>query len=279
MKTCPRCAAPAAWTLGDGRFKCRCCGKRYSWRSVWDSARLTESAKLSLVQAFVDGVPAYRQRFRSDVCVGSCERFYRLIRACCIRQGALSHDSLQIAPCYSALFPHTRTYMRGWATSSHVMLIGIAERSGQIRISAPLEDVDDILRLLRERSAVGSVVCMPDGRAYASLQVQGDSILIPRLAGTGLQMQPAEAFWSYVRERLTAFRKIPVKFFPLYAGEASFCFNERDRDLVAILISLAQSTSIAEVRRVFAEIAARWARPELDLSEPAEWGEVQPCAS
>src|SRR2546423_1579953 len=64
MKRCPKsgCGSWQAWTLGDGRYKCHACGTRYSWKSVWDSVRLDTHTKEQLVEAFVHGVPAYRQR-------------------------------------------------------------------------------------------------------------------------------------------------------------------------------------------------------------------------
>ncbi|MEQ6349050.1 hypothetical protein ABRY59_11060, partial [Ralstonia pseudosolanacearum] len=41
MKRCPECSASRPYKLSDGRLKCRACGKRFSWTSVWDSVRLS----------------------------------------------------------------------------------------------------------------------------------------------------------------------------------------------------------------------------------------------
>src|SRR5688572_411963 len=49
MKSCPRCQSEQSWALGDGRLKCRGCGMRYSWRSVWDGLRLPDEAKHGLL--------------------------------------------------------------------------------------------------------------------------------------------------------------------------------------------------------------------------------------
>ncbi len=35
MKRCPECSASRPYKLSDGRLKCRACGKRFSWTSVW----------------------------------------------------------------------------------------------------------------------------------------------------------------------------------------------------------------------------------------------------
>ncbi|WP_080361508.1 transposase [Burkholderia pseudomallei] len=41
MKRCPECAMSRPYELSDGRYKCRSCGKKFSWTSVWDSVRLS----------------------------------------------------------------------------------------------------------------------------------------------------------------------------------------------------------------------------------------------
>jgi transposase len=83
MKQCPVCAGSRHYALADGRLKCRRCGQRFTWTSVWDSIRLPGASKQRLLDLFVLGVPSYRQRFRSDTSAVSRERFYRLTRACC----------------------------------------------------------------------------------------------------------------------------------------------------------------------------------------------------
>ncbi|WP_247709143.1 hypothetical protein [Ralstonia solanacearum] len=89
MKRCPECSASRPYKLSDGRLKCRACGKRFSWTSVWDSVRLSSREKTRLLELFVLGVPVYRQRFDRSVSAKSRERFYRLIRACMAQQEQL----------------------------------------------------------------------------------------------------------------------------------------------------------------------------------------------
>ncbi|QBP71425.1 hypothetical protein [Burkholderia pseudomallei] len=36
MKRCPECATSRPYELSDGRYKCRSCGKKFSWTWVWD---------------------------------------------------------------------------------------------------------------------------------------------------------------------------------------------------------------------------------------------------
>jgi hypothetical protein len=76
------------WRLSDGRRKYRRCGQRHSFRSVWDSSRLSEATKRRLLEYFVLDVPAYRLRFCSPVSLETRERFFRL----CRRVLALAED-------------------------------------------------------------------------------------------------------------------------------------------------------------------------------------------
>src|SRR5687767_4115407 len=138
MKLCSRCHATESWTLGDGRFKCRNCGARYTSKCVWNSVRLSDDIKGSLVDAFVQGVSVYQQRQDEGASVRSRERFYRLIRAVCALDMQVTESVVRIvnrAP-DSAL----RRCMRGWAATRDVTVIDIVEENGRVRICRPTDD-------------------------------------------------------------------------------------------------------------------------------------------
>jgi transposase len=244
MKDCPRCASTQAWVLGDGRYKCRACGRRYSWTSVWDSARLSEPAKDALLDAFVRGVPA-AQCTAEQACADSRERFYRLIRACCAQHERPARDALAIALCQAA---GARSAMRGWSTTHQVIILGIAERNGNVRISAPAGEIQEVLPLLRERTAVGGVVQLSSAQAYACLQIQGDYVSVPRITRAPLSLGPAHEFWRHARTHLQMFRKIPLKFFPLHLAETCLRFNHRAEDLRTLLRNHMSATSSGDVK-------------------------------
>jgi transposase len=246
MKGCPRCESASAWVLGDGRLKCQSCGRRYRWKSVWDSVRLSEAAKQALLDAFVRGVPA-AQSTTEHACADSRERFYRLVRACCVKYERLPRDGLSVAEC-SPLSSRTRPAMRGWATSQRVMIVGFTERAGLIQISAPPGGIAHVLPKLRERIAVGGVLQLDDISASACLQIQGAYVIAPTMTRAALVMSPAEAFWRHTRVHLQMFRKIPVKFFQLYLAEACLRFNQRDQNLHALLREIMQTTAIGDLK-------------------------------
>ena len=246
MKGCPRCESVDAWALGDGRLKCQHCGRRYRWKSVWDSVRLSEPAKEALLDGFVRGVPA-AQCTSEPACADSRERFYRLVRACCARHERPARDGLSVVECAS-LCSSNRPAMRGWSTSQRVMIVGLAERAGYIQIIAPAGGIAHLLPRLRERTAVGGVLQLDDMQASASLPIQGDYVIVPRLTRAALVMNSTEAFWRHTRVHLQTFRKIPLKFFPLYLAEACLRFNRREHNLNELLRAVMQGTAIDELR-------------------------------
>jgi transposase len=255
MKGCPRCESVDAWVLGDGRLKCQSCGRRYRWKSVWDSVRLSEAAKHALLDAFVRGVPA-SQCMAEHACADSRERFYRLVRACCARHERPSRDGLSIVECSPATL-RARPAMRGWSTLQRVMIVGFAERAGSIQITAPSGGIANVLARLRENTAVGGVLQLDDSQATACLQIQGDYVIVPRTTRAALVMNPAEAFWRHTRLHLQMFRKIPIKFFQLYLAEACLRFNRREQNLHALLHEAMTTTAIGELKPLLLGEAVR----------------------
>ncbi len=246
MKVCPRCESMRAWRLADGRLKCQSCGRRYLWKSVWDSVRLTENAKQALLDAFVRGVPA-AQCTTEHACTDSRERFYRLVRACCAQYEGVAREGFCLIdgrPCV----PGVRPALRGWLKSRGVLVISFVERATSIQIAAPASTVVTVLRLLQERVGVGGVIRLDDARAYACLNIQGEYVIVPPATHAALGRHPAELFWHYARTHLHAFRKILIKFFPLYLAEACLRFNQRDQDLGALLRQVMTVTSIGALK-------------------------------
>jgi len=246
MKGCPRCESVRAWVLGDGRRKCQSCGRRYRWKSVWESVRLSEAAKEALLDAFVRGVPA-AQSTAEHACADSRERFYRLMRACCVKYERPSREGLSVAEC-SSLHSRTRPAMRGWSTTQCVMIVNFTERAGLIQISAPPGGISNVVPKLRESIAVGGVLQLDDSNATACLQIQGDYVIAPMMTRGALVVCASEAFWRHTRLHLQMFRKIPVKFFQLYLAEACLRFNQRDHDLHALLREIMETTAIGELK-------------------------------
>lgn len=224
---------------------------RYSWRSVWDGVRLPDETKHELLEAFVQGITAYRQRFEEGACIDTRERFYRLARACCALHTSTDASAVRITRCQTAI-GKAGPQLRGWSTATRVVVLAIAAEEGRVRIAPPPARIPEVVATLRERAAIGSVYCLNESEALANVQVHGNYVVTQRGRHGSLAMTPIELFWEYASERLHTFRRVPCRFFHLYMGEICFRFNHRGADLSQSLYSLLHSVSMEQAKAVIA---------------------------
>lgn len=220
--TCPACGHEAAWRLGDGRYKCRACGRRYAWTTAWDAVHLPRETKERLLDYFVLGVPAYRLRFRPLASAPATERFYRLARAACLHVEGLPPPAPGAADDRFVIFGLT-------GTARHMTIVPL-----------PVEAVDG------------------NWQAYATLSLRGGEAVLrrpPGHAGGREQIDAIDGFWSYVKRWLRAPGSIPVEQFHIHLGEACFRYNHRDRDLYTLLHLCLTSTAAEAILRFLVQIS------------------------
>ena len=138
-KCCKSCGYHWFWQLGDGRSKCRRCGLRQSFVSVWRSCRLSEASKSKLLECFVFGVPAYRLRFRGPASTEATERFFLLIRQTMALLESCQEPLAGTIECDESSFGGHRKGRRGWGAGGKMLVFGILKRNGVVRVFA----VDD----------------------------------------------------------------------------------------------------------------------------------------
>ena len=251
MRQCPECERKWAYKLSDGRFKCRACGHRYSWTSVWDSSRLSEPTKRRLVERFAFGVPVYRQRFRDDASSSAKERFYRLIRACCAHEEQLREAFAGAIECDETTFGGHRKGKRGWGAAGKVIVFGLIQRNGTVKASPiAAHNRNEVMRHPGAHFA-WFVVLTDEWQAYATLRLRGSHVVVRKEQGRPKgrdHVNGIEGFWSYAKNWLTPYRGVPRKFFHLYLGEICYRFNHRTEDLEPIIINKLKAMSIQEIR-------------------------------
>ena len=250
-RACPQCGHHWAWALSDGRFKCRRCQTRYTFHSAWTVSRLSERTKLKLVEYFVLGVPAYRLRFRGPASRNTTERFFRLIRACLSLAEECTEPFLGAIECDETMFGGHREGKRGWGAAGKVIVLGILQRDGLVRVF-PIKGRDrhSIESLVIKHTKPGSLYYTDDWHAYASLSVRGEHVVVSKERGRPKgrdHLNGIEGFWSYAKHWLYMYRGVPQKFFPLYLGELSFRFNHRNEDLFPLILKLLQQTPLTKI--------------------------------
>jgi len=254
MKACPECGKKRHYRLGDARYKCRACGHRFSWTSIWDSVRLSAATKHRLLDLFVLGVPSYRQRFRSPTSAVSRERFYRLIRACCAFTEQLREPFEGAVECDETLFGGARKGKRGWGAAGKVLVFGLVKRNGEVR-AMPIASRDraTIMRAIEAHTREGALYYTDEWHAYATLKLRGNHVRIRKEKGRPAgrdHINGIEGFWSYAKNWLYPYRGVPRQYFHLYLGEVCYRFNHRGDDLKPLFLRLLKRLSIQEVRSI-----------------------------
>jgi len=219
---------------------------------VWDLIRLQERAKRRVVEYFVLGVPVYRLRFRGPATQPTLKRYFRLIRAVLAIHEQCREPLAGTIECDETMFGGHRPGRRSWGAAGKIIVLGILERKGQVRVF-PIQGrgATRLLPLIRHSTKPGSLYYTDDWHAYASLAVRGNHIVVRkgkgRPHGRDHLMNGIEGFWSYAQLWLYNYRGVPQKFFHLYLGEISFRCNYRDQDLFPLLIKLLQNTRSSEI--------------------------------
>lgn len=258
-KSCKKCGYHWFWPLSDRRFKCRSCGQRQSFRSVWHSCRLSEATKRKLLEYFVLGVPAYRLRFRGPASTEATERFFLLIRSVLALSEEWSEECGEALSgsieCDEALFGGKRKGKRGWGAAGKVLVFGIYKRNGCVRVFPVAgRGREELLPLIVEHTTPGSLYYTyytDDWHAYASLAVRGEHVVVSKDKGVPKgrdHLNGIEGFWSYAKNWLYTYRGVPKKFFHLYLAETSFRFNHRDQDLFPLIYKALRQTDISQIR-------------------------------
>ena len=244
-RTCPHCDHHWAWELADGRYRCRRCRRAYTFRSVWTASRLGERVKTRLLEYFVLGVPAYRLRFRGPASQGATERFFQRIRAVL----SLAEDCREPfggeIECDESSFGGWRPGKRGWGAAGKVIVLGLLQRNGQVRVFPVRRQLRTVLRLVQTHTTPGSLYYTDEWQAYASLAVRGQHVVVRKARGRPKgrhHLNGIEGFWSYAKHWLYHYRGVPQKFFHLYLGEISFRFNHRAEDLFPLIVKLLKTT-------------------------------------
>lgn len=253
-RVCPQCGYHWAWSLASGRFKCRRCHCYYSFRAAWQAMRLPQRTKLRLLEYFVLGVPAYRLRFRSPVSRATTEKFFRLIRRVLSINEECAEPFTGVIECDETMFVGYREGKRGWGAGGKVIVLGILQRDGLVRVF-PIKGRDraTIESLVVKHTKPGSLYYTDDWHAYASLSVRGSHVVVRKERGRPKgrdHLNGIEGFLSYAKHWLYHYRGVPQKFFPLYLGEISFRFNHRREDLFPLILKLLQQTPLTELKPI-----------------------------
>jgi transposase len=121
-----------------------------------------------------------------------------------------------------------------------------------MRLSVHVDDGMGRQPLVRADGASSAGVVRA-GRAYASLRLQGDHVVVRKEKGRPKgrdHLNRIEGFWSYAKDWPYPFRGVPRKHFHLFMGEICFRFNHLGEDFFPLLYNLLRSTGMTEIEPI-----------------------------
>jgi transposase len=103
---------------------------------------------------------------------------------------------------------------------------------------------------VKEHTKPGSLYYTDDWKAYASLKLVGDHVVVQKVKGKPKgkdTINGIEGFWSYAKHWLYNYRGVPRKYFHHYLAEISFRSNHRDEDLFPLILQLLKKVKVSEL--------------------------------
>lgn len=186
------------------------------------ASRLMDGTKRRLLELFVLGVPVYRQSFRALASAPAIERFYRLLRACCAHAEELRDPFEGPIECDETTIGGARHGKRGWGAAGKVIVLGILQRNGQVKVFAvPAREGNRVIGLVRDHTKPGSLYYTDDWLLFLARPGR------PRGGPEGAR--PTERSRSHQRDRrlLELCQKLAVSI-PRSAPKTSSSFSGGD---------------------------------------------------
>ncbi len=198
---CPACGSTVAWRLGDGRRKCRPCGRRYTSQP---RRRLPAEIRRRLALCFWQMVPTRQAATAAQLNRKTVQRYYRVLR----REICCGDD-------------WSETVVAGGTGESTGAVAGLVLKGGGIRVVSPqtaMQVPECALIYLRSEGPA-----LP--RALSDLQLW--------VGGSGGAADEAFVrFWSFAGRLATMTRGQHLQDVPLFFREVAYRVNQRENPRV-----------------------------------------------
>lgn len=249
---CPRCGRLNAYALKSGRYRCGGCGYTFQDHTGrWiNNAGLSCRNWLALVELFAREASAREIASRLHVAYNTAHRAVTTLRFAILAQALDARQMLGPATGLAACLKGAKLAKHLPAEQSpKVPVFGILERSGWAFADlVPELTPENVLHfhsnfqlpLVRR----GNLVYSAPYRHYQALVFcPGGSMPTPFLKRPGRTKDtPLSAdvqgpgFWPFALPRLTRYKGVSPRLFPLYLKELEFRYNLRDQDMASVLL-------------------------------------------
>lgn len=242
---CPNCHFHWAWKLSDGRFKCRQCGYRYTFRSVWQSSRLPDRQKLGVLHEFSDG-SAFS---RSNGAHSARDRFIRLVRMTIAFHEHYCDPFKGITTGVTERPGASRSPSTG---DAGYLVLGMHNTGDAIRVVPVLgPDGQRLVTLAQKAGPSGGLYHTTDRHAFGVFSIQ-DRMVVANEVSThdARHLDRLETFWEELQQEIARRRKIPVQSFHLTLAEVSFRFHNHRQSLYPLIVDRIKHTPVYEIKRM-----------------------------
>lgn len=247
-KSCPRCATEKLYTITGNRYRCSSC--KYTFQDFsgrWiNNSGLSYSDWLSTIRAFF--LEHSVQKIAEDLGL-TYNTAYKAMTALRFAILAREVDAKQLLSPATGLDTNIKgaklKTISKHECSRILPVYGIMNKKGWVFVDLlPNIQAETIfhfhlsfhLKLARS----GHLVHTSRYKDYDTLLFCGDNSLPYDCVRRYEQEVDIDAsddrFWSYAHKRLKAFRGVTSQRFPLYIKELAFRYNNRNRDIFAILL-------------------------------------------
>ena len=137
------------------------------------------------------------------------------------------------------MFGGVRRGKRGWGAAGKIIVLGILQRNGKVKVFAvPARTEQNLISLVHSHTKPGSLYYTDDWHAYGSLRLQGDHVVVRKEKGCPKgrdHLNGIEGFWSYAKERIIKHHGVTPQRFPFYLKELEFRYNHRKEDIFSLI--------------------------------------------
>ncbi|OYD16604.1 hypothetical protein CH333_03030 [candidate division WOR-3 bacterium JGI_Cruoil_03_44_89] len=242
---CIRCGKQRVYKLSSGRYRCYICGLTFSdFTGRWiGKLKINARQWLWIIKLFELGLSSRKISRETGISYPTALKAMNLIRKSIVAHtqdcGLLLEGEIEADESY---FGGRRKGKRGRGAGNKVPVFGILERNGFVRVEV-LKDVtaESLLNLTIKIVRRGSIVYTDKFKSYDSLMFCGYRHLkvdhTKRFSSGKVYINGLEGFWSYAKERLIKHHGVSKKNFLFYLKEMEFRYNNRNADLLPILVT------------------------------------------
>ena len=245
-RICAYCQSRDIYVTSDKRFRCKGCKARFNaFTNRWyGQLKISVSQWLWLIKLFELEVSSNRIAKEVNFSYPTALKAINLIRQAILSKTRdyelLLKGEVEADESY---FGDRRKGKRGRGAKNKVPVFGILERNGLVSVDiVPNVRANTLLNMTIKKVRRGTIIYTDKFRCYDSLMFCGYRHLKvdhgKYFSSGKVYTNGLKGFWSFAKERLMKHHGVSKEKFPLYLKELEYRYNNRNKNLFALLTKL-----------------------------------------